>query len=136
QKRIGDSWRFRYKSLVLFTTKSYSALPGLEMKGDPNSYPTKNEMADYLEDYVAHFDLPYRMNALATRIEKENDFFNIFTVNEKVQARRVIGASGAFQKPYIPPIIKNDNPVVAHVQDRKITRLNSSHVSISYAVFC
>src|SRR5699024_12795056 len=82
-KRIGGSWRFRYKSLVLFTTKSYSALPGLEMKGDPNSYPTKNEMADYLEDYVAHFDLPYRMNTLATRIEKENDFFNIFTVNEK-----------------------------------------------------
>src|SRR5699024_10980066 len=114
QKRIGDSWRFRYKSLVLFTTKSYSALPGLEMKGDPNSYPTKNEMADYLEDYVAHFDLPYRMNTLATRIEKENDFFNIFTVNEKIQSRRVIVASGAVQKLYIPPIIKNENTVVSH----------------------
>src|SRR5690625_6317336 len=36
QKYIGDAWRFRYKSLVLFTPKSYSALPGLEMKGDPN----------------------------------------------------------------------------------------------------
>src|SRR5699024_6425766 len=91
------------------------ALPGLEMNGDPNSYPTKNEMADYLEDYVAHFDLPYRMNTLATRIEKENDFFNIFTVNEKFQSRRVIVASGAFQKPYIPPIIKNEIPVVSHV---------------------
>src|SRR5699024_11649139 len=65
--------------------------------------------------YVAHFDLPYRMNTLATRIEKENDFFNIFTVNEKFQSRRVIVASGAFQKPYIPPIIKNENPVVSHV---------------------
>src|SRR5699024_443309 len=81
--------------------------------GDPNSYPTKNEMADYLEDYVAHFDLPYRMNTLATRIEKENDFFNIFTVNEKFQSRRVIVASGAFQKPYIPPIIKNETPLVS-----------------------
>lgn len=121
QKRIGDSWRFRYKSLVLFTTKSYSALPGLEMKGDPNSYPTKNEMADYLEDYVAHFDLPYRMNTLATRIEKENDFFNIFTENKKFQSRRVIVASGAFQKPYIPPIIKNENPVVSHVHSSLYT---------------
>src|SRR5699024_12086277 len=26
--------------------------------------------------------------------------------------------------------------VIAHVKDRKSTRLNSSHVSISYAVFC
>src|SRR5699024_12821843 len=61
-KRIGDSWRFRYKSLVLFTTKSYSALAGLEMKGDANSYRPKNEMTYYLEDYVARFDLPYRMS--------------------------------------------------------------------------
>src|SRR5699024_2384938 len=148
QKRIGDSWRFRYKSLVLFTTKSYSALPGLEMKGDPISYPTKNEMADYLEDNVAHFALhfsmktlttrieydndiiklfivklylPYRMKTLATRIEKENDFFNIFTVNENFQSRRVIVASGAFQKPYIPPIIKNENPVVSHVHSSLYT---------------
>ena len=133
QKRIGDSWRFRYKSLVLFTTKSYSALPGLEMKGDPNSYPTKNEMADYLEDYVAHFDLPYRMNTLATRIEKENDFFNIFTVNEKFQSRRVIVASGAFQKPYIPPVIKNEHPVVSHVHSSLYTEpkdLNNGTVLI------
>ncbi|WP_407058435.1 NAD(P)-binding domain-containing protein [Paracerasibacillus soli] len=85
QKRIGDPWRSRYKSLVLFTTKSYSALPGMQIKGDPNSYPTKNEMADYLEDYVSYFDLPHRMNTLVTRIEKENDTFNIFTEKEQFQ---------------------------------------------------
>src|SRR5690625_3223388 len=61
------------------------------------------------------------MNTLATRIEKENDFFNIFTVNEKFQSRRVIVASGAFQKPYIPPIIKNENPVVSHVHSSLYT---------------
>src|SRR5699024_4668174 len=104
QKRIGDSWRFRYKSLLLFTTKSYSALPVLEMKGGTTSFRTKYIIADYLEDYVATFDFPYRMNTLATRIEKFNDFFNIFTVNEQFQSRRVIVASGAFKKPYIPPI--------------------------------
>src|SRR5699024_4432029 len=70
---------------------------------------------------VAHFDLPYRMNTLATRIEKENDFFNIFTENKKFQTRRVIVASGAFQKPYILPIIKNENAVVSHVHSSLYT---------------
>src|SRR5215208_5147680 len=43
--RIGDSWRNRYASLVLFTPRSYSALPGLAVLGDPEGYPTKDEMA-------------------------------------------------------------------------------------------
>lgn len=115
QKRIGDSWRYRYKSLVLFTPKSYSVLPGLKRKGDPNSYPTKNEMADYLEGYVAHFNLPYRMNTMVTGIEKKNDYFNIYTEDEKLQSKKVFIASGAFQKPFIPPVIKNEDNAVSHV---------------------
>src|SRR5690625_6285402 len=55
QKRIGDSWRFRYKSLVLFTPKSYSAFPGLEMKGDPSSFRKKDEMDNYFERYIILF---------------------------------------------------------------------------------
>jgi len=121
QKRIGDSWRFRYKSLVLFTPKSYSALPGLEMKGDPSSYPTKDEMADYLESYVTHFNLPYKMNTLVTRVEKKDDYFNLFTTERNYQSKSVIVASGAFQKPYIPPVIKNEESVVSHMHSSLYT---------------
>src|SRR5690625_4199714 len=115
QNRIGDSWRFRYKSLVLFTPKSYSALPGLKMKGNPNSYPTKDEMANYLEGYVAHFDLPYKMNTMVNRIEKKDGYFNIYTKDREFLSRKVIIASGAFQKPYIPPVIKNEDNSISHV---------------------
>lgn len=121
QKRIGDSWRFRYKSLVLFTPKSYSALPGLEMKGDPSSYPTKDEMADYLESYVTHFNLPYKMNTLVIRIEKKDNYFNVFTTEGNYQSKNVIVASGAFQKPYIPPVIKNQESVVSHIHSSLYT---------------
>ncbi|WP_251637478.1 NAD(P)/FAD-dependent oxidoreductase [Sporosarcina sp. NCCP-2716] len=113
--RIGDSWRNRYKSLVLFTPKSFSGLPGLKMKGNPNSYPTKNEIADYLEDYVAHFKLPCRMGTLVTGIEKKNGLFNVFTEEEELQSRKVFIASGAFQKPFIPPVIKNEGSAVSHI---------------------
>lgn len=114
-KSIGDTWRFRYQSLVLFTPKSYSALPGLAMKGDPNSYPTKDEMADYLEDYVTHFDLPYRMNTVITRVEKESSNFKVFTEGKELKSKKVVVASGAFQKPNIPSVISNENDEISHV---------------------
>lgn len=120
QKHVGDSWRLRYKSLVLFTPRSYSALPGLEMKGDPDSYPTKDEVADYLEDYVAHFNLPHEMNTAVTRIEKDNNYFNVFTANEKLQSKKVVVASGSFQKSYIPPVIKNKT-VISYVHSSAYT---------------
>lgn len=132
QKRIGASWRSRYKSLVLFTPKSYSALPGLEMKGVPNSYPTKDEMADYLEDYVAHFNLPHKMNTVVTRIEKKDNYFNVFTTSENLQSKKVIVASGAFQKNYIPSVIPNDSTVL-HIHSSSYTEpkdLNNGTVLI------
>jgi putative flavoprotein involved in K+ transport len=46
--RIGDSWRERYDSLALFSSRAYSALPGLALPGDPNGYPGKDEIAVYL----------------------------------------------------------------------------------------
>jgi putative flavoprotein involved in K+ transport len=56
--RVGESWRNRHDSLVLFTPRAYSALPGLSVPGDPDGYPNKDEMADYLEHYVNYFELP------------------------------------------------------------------------------
>ncbi len=39
---------------MLFTPRAYSALLGLPVPGDPDGYPTKDEMADYLERYVGY----------------------------------------------------------------------------------
>ena len=36
--RIGESWCQRYDSLVLFTPRRYSALPGLALPGDPEGH--------------------------------------------------------------------------------------------------
>src|SRR5258705_3371923 len=36
----------------------------------------------------------------------------------------------------VPVVSEGKNPVAHNFQDRKSTRLNSSHLGISYAVFC
>jgi putative flavoprotein involved in K+ transport len=73
QERLGDSWRNRYDSLVLFTPRAYSALPGLPVPGDPNGYPTKDEMADYLERYAGYFELPALTDTGIRSLTRLND---------------------------------------------------------------
>src|SRR3982751_6844507 len=55
---IGTAWRSRWDSLVLFTSRRFDALPGLAFPGDPDGYPTRDEVAVYLERYAKHFELP------------------------------------------------------------------------------
>jgi putative flavoprotein involved in K+ transport len=101
-EKIGASWRTRYNSLVLFTPRNYSSLPGLPMAGHPEGYPTKDEMANYLEKYVNHFQLPISLGVKVFKLEKEQNQFLLHTSKGLFKSRNVIVATGAFQKPFIP----------------------------------
>jgi putative flavoprotein involved in K+ transport len=61
--RIGDAWRERWDSLRLFTPRRYDGLDGMRFPGVANDFPTKDEMADYLESYATRFSLPVRTGA-------------------------------------------------------------------------
>ena len=47
------AWRARWQSLRLFTPVRYSSLPGMRMPGDPDAYPTRDEVAAYLTEYAS-----------------------------------------------------------------------------------
>jgi putative flavoprotein involved in K+ transport len=114
--RVGDSWRNRYASLVLFTPRAYSALPGLTVPGDPEGYPTKDEMADYLEAYADRFDLPVVLGAGIRRLERVDGGFRAETDSgEPIDSRAVVLATGAFQRPAIPPVSKRLSAEVAQL---------------------
>src|SRR5215207_11430894 len=59
-ERVGDAWRKRWDSLRLFTPAHFSRLPGLRHPTSSWSFVTKDEMADYLEEYVERFALAVR----------------------------------------------------------------------------
>src|SRR6187402_567497 len=46
---VGDAWRTRWDGLRLFTPGRLNGLPGMPFPGDPHGFPTKDEVADYLE---------------------------------------------------------------------------------------
>jgi putative flavoprotein involved in K+ transport len=103
--RVGDSWRQRFDSLTLFTPRSYSALPGLAVPGDPQGFPGKDEIADYLEAYAAHFAISIRLGAAVRSLETSGARFRVTTgEGVQIESRAVVIATGAFQVPRIPAI--------------------------------
>jgi len=113
---IGAAWRSRWDSLRLFTPARYDSLPGLPFPGPPDRYPTKDEVAGYLRDYVAAFDLPVRLDSRVTRLSREGDGHALVTERGTVRARQVVVATGPFQSPRTP----------ATGLDPAVTQLHSS----------
>lgn len=101
-ERIGDSWRKRYDSLILFTPRAYSALPGLPFPGESDGYPTKDEVADYLELYANHFNLPVKLNTKVKTLTRDESHFIIETNHTVYHAQNVVIATGPFHKPFVP----------------------------------
>ena len=100
--RVGDSWRERWDSLTLFTPAVYSALPGLRFPGDPEHYPGKNQVAEYLERYAHTHELPIRYDSHVSSLEPADGGYRLQTQSGSYQAARVIVATGAYQRPYTP----------------------------------
>ncbi|KMK77523.1 flavin-containing monooxygenase [Alkalihalobacillus pseudalcaliphilus] len=121
-ERVGDQWRARYHSLVLFTPRDYSSLPDLKMKGKNNTYPTKDEVADYLEQYVEHFNLPIALGIQVTLIEKEKNMFLLHTSNGVYQSKKVVIASGAFKDPFIPLSLQGSQ--IKHIHSSGYKNIN------------
>lgn len=112
QEKIGESWRKRYDSLKLFTPRAYSSLPGLSFSGDPEVYPTKDEIAVYLELYANKFSLPVQLKTVVEKLDKIEYGFVAYTNKGIYFAKNVIVAAGPFQKPFIPPGIGSISPTV------------------------
>lgn len=102
---LGDSWRRRFDSLVLFSSRRCSALPGLRIPGPPDGFPTKDEVADYLEQYAEDFRLPVRTGQEVVRLSLADGRFRAVTrAGASFTARAAIIATGAFQRPALPTI--------------------------------
>jgi putative flavoprotein involved in K+ transport len=109
-ERIGDAWRKRWDSLRLFTPARYNGLPGWPFPAPAWSFPTKDEMAGYLEAYAARFDLPVRTGVQVDRLSREGDRFVVLTGDRRFEADHVVVASGAYHRPRIPTFAADLDP--------------------------
>jgi putative flavoprotein involved in K+ transport len=102
---IGSAWHERWDSLTLFTPRRYSSLPGLSFPGDPDGYPTRDEVIAYLERYAEAFDLPIELNSEVKKLELgDNGRFHLELDDRTITADQVVVATGPFQAPYVPKL--------------------------------
>ena len=101
-ERVGDAWRLRWDSLRLFTPAKFDGLPGMPFPGDRLGFPTKDEQADYLEAYAAHFGLPVRTGVHVDRVHRVGDRFVVEAGARRWEAENVVLATGGYQVPRVP----------------------------------
>jgi putative flavoprotein involved in K+ transport len=106
--RVGDVWRRRYDSLRLFSLPRYASLPGWRIPID--GFPTRLEMADYLEQYVARFELPVHTGVRVEQVRRDGDTFLVETNEGTYRTDRVVVATGGHQLATTPDFASELDP--------------------------
>jgi putative flavoprotein involved in K+ transport len=120
-ERTGDSWRNRWDSLRLFTPHMVTRLPGMRHPEKGWNFATKDELADFLETYAEHFELPIRHGMRVERLFRNGERFIVTTSDSEMRADNVIVAMSSWQKPKIPVFASELDPriVQLHVAEYK-----------------
>jgi putative flavoprotein involved in K+ transport len=108
--RVGDAWRNRWDSLRLFTPNRLNGLPGLRFPGYHWGFPSKNEMADYLESYARKFDLEVETGVRVERLTREGDRFVATSRGRRFEADNVVVAMSSWQRPRMPDYASELDP--------------------------
>ena len=102
RERVGDAWRSRWDSLRLFTPARYDGLAGMPFPADRYAFPTKDEMADYLEAYARGFSLPVRTGVKVDEVTRIDGRYVVTAGRTRYSTDHVVIASASYQKPKIP----------------------------------
>ncbi|MFZ2173108.1 MAG: NAD(P)-binding domain-containing protein [Rhodococcus sp. (in: high G+C Gram-positive bacteria)] len=116
--RVGDVWRQRFDSLRLYTPAKYDGLPGWGMPAKDWSWPGKDQVAAYFEEYAARFSLPVRTGVTADGLSRRGDGYAVTAGADTYLTHNVVVATGTWQTPVLPDF--------AEQLDSRIRQLHSS----------
>jgi putative flavoprotein involved in K+ transport len=106
-ERVGDSWRKRWDSLKLFTPARFDSLVGLPFPLPGDAFPTRGQMADYLEQYAEHFELPVQTGVRIDSLTQcDEGGYSIKAGQREFHADQVVVAMASYQQPRIPALAR------------------------------
>jgi putative flavoprotein involved in K+ transport len=76
----------------------------MEFPADKDTYPSRDDVAAYLETYASKFDLAVRPNARVTSLHQEDGGYMIAVGSEVIHSSQVVVATGPFQVAFVPPV--------------------------------
>lgn len=114
-ERVGDAWRNRWDSLLLFTPARLNGLPGDRYPASRGAFISKDQMADYLEDYARRFDLPVRLGTRVERVSRRGAGFEVYAGGRLYHSSNVVVATSSFGKPRIPAFADRLDPEIMQI---------------------
>ena len=123
-ERIGDNWRHQWDTLKLYSPAKYDGLPGLPFPAPPWSFPGKEQVADYLESYALHSDLPVRMSTRVQRLEpRAGGGFTASLGEDTITCDNVVVATGTFGRtPNVPDFARDLDPSILQLHSSEYRR--------------
>ena len=109
------AWRGRWDSLRLFTPVRYDSLPGRAFPGHPDTYPGRDDVVDYLTDYVREFELPVELDNPVRAVRAGDDCYVVELDDRTYEADQVVIATGPFQVPRVPEMAERMNPDIVQL---------------------
>jgi putative flavoprotein involved in K+ transport len=110
--RVGDNWRRHWDSLRLYSPARYDGLPGMPFPAPPWAFPTKDEVADFLEAYAETHDLDVRTGVRVGSLRRRDGRFVASTDHGDYEADDVVVASGTYGGPYRPAFAADLDPTI------------------------
>ncbi|MEV0704895.1 NAD(P)/FAD-dependent oxidoreductase [Saccharopolyspora sp. NPDC050389] len=99
------SWPAYYDSLILFTPARFNELPGARFPGDPNRYPDRAEVIEYLRAYARDSDCEIRAGQRVVSVTRAGREYRAHTAaGEEFRAPLLVAATGAFGKAHRPEL--------------------------------
>ena len=97
--------------------RRYDSLPGLPFPGDPDDYPTRDEVVAYLERYAAELRLPVaaRTAPSGSLAPRDGTLRRSSWTTARIEADQVVVATGPFQVPRVPPLAAGLEPEVVQL---------------------
>lgn len=114
-ERVGDNWRRHWDSLRLYSPACLDGLPGMPFPAPAWSFPTKDQTADYLEEYSTRFELPTRSGNAVQAISKNGHGYVVACGGRRLEAENVVVATGTFGRPHTPAFAAELDPGIRQV---------------------
>jgi cation diffusion facilitator CzcD-associated flavoprotein CzcO len=99
---VGAAWRGRYDRLRLNSSRWFSNLPGQRHARTAGSFPSRDQMVSYLEDYARGRALNVQVNTRVERVDRNGSGWSLRTSAGELRADQVIVSSGYAHTPFIP----------------------------------